>query len=152
TGHSPRHTERRPRNCNTSTRPETRSYLTTSTTNQNRHGQAYHKRIYPVLKLEFKLKTSPHLTWPCRWGEFFCRETVRTRGDDTMDLEQRVTMLEQEVQILKNQIQATLLDIQEHLLTNAYPSLRAEDDTVYPDSAPVKTISANLDAPATLSP
>lgn len=44
-----------------------------------------------------------------------------------MDLEQRVQILEQELEILKNQIQATLLDMQEHLLTNAYPSLRADD-------------------------
>lgn len=64
-----------------------------------------------------------------------------------MDLEQRVTMLEQEVQILKNQIQATLLDIQEHLLTNAYPSLRAEDDTRRPDPALVKTISVKPEMP-----
>jgi hypothetical protein len=68
-----------------------------------------------------------------------------------MDLEQRVTMLEQEVQILKNQIQATLLDIQEHLLTNTYPSLRAEDDAAPIDPVPVKTISANPDTPAALS-
>lgn len=67
-----------------------------------------------------------------------------------MDLEQRVTMLEQEVQILKNQIQATLLDVQEHLLSNAYPSLRAEaeEDASQPpsDPAPVKTISITPDA------
>ncbi|MEW6580976.1 MAG: hypothetical protein AB1435_17525 [Chloroflexota bacterium] len=62
-----------------------------------------------------------------------------------MDLEQRVTMLEQELQILKNQIQATLLDIQEHLLTNTYPSLRAE---ARPETAPVKTVSAKPAAPA----
>lgn len=50
-----------------------------------------------------------------------------------MKLEQRVQALEQEVQslqnelqLLKNQIQATLLDIREQLLTNAYPSLRAD--------------------------
>ncbi len=43
-----------------------------------------------------------------------------------MDLERRVEALEQEVQILKNQIQATLLEIQEHLLNNAHPSLRTE--------------------------
>ncbi|HLV36216.1 MAG TPA: hypothetical protein VKY59_13910 [Spirillospora sp.] len=42
-----------------------------------------------------------------------------------MDLEQRVQILEQEVEILKNQIQATLLDIQEQILTNTYPSLRS---------------------------
>lgn len=44
-----------------------------------------------------------------------------------MNLEKRVQLLEQELQILKNQIQATLLNIQEQLLTNAYPSLRAND-------------------------
>ncbi|NLF79252.1 MAG: hypothetical protein GX573_26455 [Chloroflexi bacterium] len=58
-----------------------------------------------------------------------------------MDLEQRVIALEQELQILKNQIQATLLDIQEHLLTNAYPSLRAEAEPTRLEPAPVKTIS-----------
>jgi hypothetical protein len=62
-----------------------------------------------------------------------------------MNLEQRVTMLEQELQILKNQIQATLLDIQEQLLTNTYPSLRAE---TRPEPAPVKTISAQPAGPA----
>lgn len=67
-----------------------------------------------------------------------------------MELEQRVTLLEQEIQILKNQIQATLLDIQEHLLTNAYPSLRADDDAPPPGPPPVRTISANPDAAARL--
>lgn len=64
-----------------------------------------------------------------------------------MDLEQRVTMLEQEIQILKNQIQTTLLDIQEHLLTNAYPTLRAEDDSDAPSPQlpPVKTVRLNAD-------
>ena len=42
-----------------------------------------------------------------------------------MDLEKRVQALEQEVEVLKNQIQATLLDIQEQILTNTYPSLRS---------------------------
>lgn len=51
-----------------------------------------------------------------------------------MDLEQRVQILEQELEILKNQIQATLLDIQEQLLTNAYPSLRADDTPAPNDS------------------
>ena len=46
-----------------------------------------------------------------------------------MDLEKRVEALEQEVEILKNQIQATLLDIQEQILTNAYPSLRSGTST-----------------------
>src|SRR5450432_2809169 len=44
-----------------------------------------------------------------------------------MDMEQRVKILEQELEILKGQIQATLLEIQEHILTNAYPALRAEE-------------------------
>lgn len=44
-----------------------------------------------------------------------------------MELEQRVQAIEQELQILKNQIQAALLEIQEHLLTNAYPTLRSEE-------------------------
>lgn len=43
-----------------------------------------------------------------------------------MDLENRVKQLEQEVAVLKGQIQTTLLDIQEQLLTNAYPALRSE--------------------------
>ena len=45
-----------------------------------------------------------------------------------MDLERRVQVLEQEVEILKNQVQETLLDIQEKVLTQTYPSLRAEDN------------------------
>jgi len=49
-----------------------------------------------------------------------------------MELEQRVQAIEQELQILKNQIQAALLEIQEHLLTNAYPSLRSEDAALTP--------------------
>lgn len=62
-----------------------------------------------------------------------------------MDLEKRVEMLEQEVQLLKNQIQATLLDIQEQILTNAYPSLRAEDAPAPPPppAAPINTVSVN---------
>src|SRR5690242_17235414 len=60
-----------------------------------------------------------------------------------MDLEHRVQMLEQEHQILKGQIQATLLDIQEQLLTNAYPALRAEEALQpmppVPDTPPIKT-------------
>jgi hypothetical protein len=46
-----------------------------------------------------------------------------------MELEQRVQALEQELQILKNQIQVTLLEIQEQLLTNSYPTLRADQNT-----------------------
>jgi hypothetical protein len=43
-----------------------------------------------------------------------------------MDLEHRVKALEEELDILKNQIQATLFEIQEQILSNAYPELRAE--------------------------
>jgi hypothetical protein len=67
-----------------------------------------------------------------------------------MDLEQRVETLEQELQILKNQIQTTLLDIQEQILTNAYPSLRAEEISPPPgmkssskNGAPITTLSFN---------
>lgn len=42
-----------------------------------------------------------------------------------MNPEQRLQALEEEVQLLKNQIQAILLEVQEQLLTNAYPALRA---------------------------
>ena len=49
-----------------------------------------------------------------------------------MELEQRVQAIEQELQILKNQIQAALLEIQEHLLTNAYPALRSEEQAPAP--------------------
>jgi len=58
-----------------------------------------------------------------------------------MDLEHRVQMLEQELQILKGQIQATLLEIQEHLLTNAYPALRAEEPPRTAGSNPAPTAS-----------
>ncbi len=44
-----------------------------------------------------------------------------------MELEQRVALLEQEINVLKNEIQATLLDIEEQILTGAYPALRAAD-------------------------
>ena len=65
-----------------------------------------------------------------------------------MDLEQRVQLLEQEMEILKNQIQHTLLDIQETVLTQAYPSLRSEASApaVKPDP-----IEAPADAPAVVS-
>jgi hypothetical protein len=43
-----------------------------------------------------------------------------------MNAEQRIQALEQELEILKNQIQVSLLDIQEYLLTNAYPALRSD--------------------------
>ena len=44
-----------------------------------------------------------------------------------MELEKRVQALEQEVEILKNQIQATLLEIQELMLTNRHTELRSGD-------------------------
>jgi hypothetical protein len=50
-----------------------------------------------------------------------------------MDLERRVEALEKELQVLKGQIQATLLDIQEQILTNAYPTLRAENAAPEPE-------------------
>jgi hypothetical protein len=68
------------------------------------------------------------------------------------DTEHRVEALEQEVEILKNQIQATLLSIQEHLLTHAHPELRPESappSEQPPGSGPsapyarMQTISAN---------
>jgi hypothetical protein len=43
-----------------------------------------------------------------------------------VDLEHRVKVLEQELEILKNQVQATLLDIQEQLLSSYHPALRAD--------------------------
>ncbi len=53
-----------------------------------------------------------------------------------MELEQRVQALEQELQILKNQIQAILLDIQEQVLSNTYPDLRANDAPSRSDPEP----------------
>jgi hypothetical protein len=67
-------------------------------------------------------------------------------------------MLEQELQLLKNEIQATLLDIREHLLTHAYPSLRAEDaaeSPVQPErpaAHPHVTVSARTQARNDASP
>ena len=52
-----------------------------------------------------------------------------------MNQEQQIERLEQEVQILKNQIQATLLEIQEHLLTHTYPALRS-DVAEHPEPEP----------------
>ena len=69
-----------------------------------------------------------------------------------MDLERRVEALEKELQILKAQIQTTLLDIQEQILTNAYPTLRAENAAperpVAPAAAPITILSANPEAAA----
>ena len=73
-----------------------------------------------------------------------------------MDLERRVEALEKELQILKAQIQATLLDIQEQILTNAYPSLRAENAAPPPErpaampANPITILAANP-APNTIS-
>lgn len=44
------------------------------------------------------------------------------------EIDQRVQALEQELQILKNQIQSILLDLQEQVLSNTYPALRAGDN------------------------
>lgn len=44
-----------------------------------------------------------------------------------MSQEKRIEILEKEVEVLKNQIQGILLDIREQLLTNTYPTLRAEN-------------------------
>ena len=69
-----------------------------------------------------------------------------------MDLEHRVEALEKELQILKAQIQSTLLDIQEQILTNAYPTLRAENAAperpAAPTAAPITILSANPEAAA----
>ncbi|HXF61174.1 MAG TPA: hypothetical protein VNK95_06135, partial [Caldilineaceae bacterium] len=46
-----------------------------------------------------------------------------------MKLETRVERLEHEFKILKNEIQATLLEIQEQILTHYYPALRGEENT-----------------------
>ena len=72
-----------------------------------------------------------------------------------MDLEQRVTELEQEVQVLKSQIQAILLDIQEQVLTNTYPNLRAEDAIAEPpgrNPGPIRTVSLSQDDMADTPP
>lgn len=65
-----------------------------------------------------------------------------------MDLEQRVQLLEQEMEILKNQIQHTLLDIQETVLTQAYPSLRSEASAPAVEPRPSE---APVNAPAVVS-
>ncbi|MFN8375907.1 MAG: hypothetical protein U0694_23920 [Anaerolineae bacterium] len=58
-----------------------------------------------------------------------------------MNTDKRVEALEQEIALLKAQIQTILLDIQEQLLTNAYPTLRAEDVT------PPQPPNSNFDNP-----
>jgi hypothetical protein len=66
-----------------------------------------------------------------------------------MNTDKKVEALEQEVALLKAQIQTILLDIQEQLLTNAYPSLRAEEVTPPPpptsnfDSPNVRNVSVD---------
>ncbi len=65
-----------------------------------------------------------------------------------MNLEQRVETLEQELQVLKSQIQATLLDLQEFMLTNSYPTLRADDQAAPSQPAPAPVASQ----PATARP
>ncbi|MEW5985590.1 MAG: hypothetical protein AB1791_03055 [Chloroflexota bacterium] len=52
------------------------------------------------------------------------------------DLERRVKTLEQEVKVLKNQIQATLLDIQEQILSHYHSSLKGEELGAEDDSSP----------------
>ncbi len=47
-----------------------------------------------------------------------------------MDLEKRVEILETELEILKAEIQATLLAIQEQMLSNTFPWLRADQGAV----------------------
>ncbi|MDX2137644.1 MAG: hypothetical protein SF123_06080 [Chloroflexota bacterium] len=64
-----------------------------------------------------------------------------------MNLEQRVQALEQEVELLKAQIHATLLDIQEQLLTNTYPALRSGESL-----AQMMAVSENQTAPAANPP
>lgn len=71
-------------------------------------------------------------------------------------LERRVQTLEQEFDVVKHQIQATLLDIQEQLLTNTHPSLRAEEAASSEDRRqlaapdhPAKSFSAVQSVPAT---
>lgn len=62
-----------------------------------------------------------------------------------MDLEKRVEQLEQELEILKNQIQTTLLAIQEHVLSNTYPALRAPERGM--GSAPAEVVPSHTEEP-----
>ncbi len=59
-----------------------------------------------------------------------------------MELDKRVQALEEELQVVKNQIQQALLDIQEQLLSHAYPELHAEDVDPGP-TAPIRSASVN---------
>jgi len=63
-----------------------------------------------------------------------------------MDLEKRVEQLEQELEILKNQIQTTLLAIQEHVLSNTYPALRAPERGI--ESTPAEVVPGHSEEPA----
>lgn len=57
----------------------------------------------------------------------------------TADLERRVKTLEQEVKVLKNQIQATLLDIQEQILSHYHSALKGEElGAEHEDSSPAE--------------
>jgi len=62
-----------------------------------------------------------------------------------MNLEQRVETLEQELQVLKNQIQATLLDLQEFMLTNSFPTLRADEQAAPSQPAPAPAPPQRVD-------
>ncbi|MFP4321347.1 MAG: hypothetical protein ACLFTK_02740 [Anaerolineales bacterium] len=70
------------------------------------------------------------------------------------DLERRVQVLEEECQILKNQIHATLLMLQEAVLTNAYPALRAQDGSPQPPEVPqpVKQVRLSQDPAPSAAP
>ena len=61
-----------------------------------------------------------------------------------MALEDRVKQLEEELNVLKNEIQTTLLDIQEHLLTNRYASLYPSSNS---NSNPVNPVARTEDEP-----
>lgn len=64
------------------------------------------------------------------------------------DIENRLAILEQEFDVLKNQIQMTLLEIQEQVLTNAYPELRSNGTqpaqrSHHQPEAPIQSVSLN---------
>lgn len=64
-----------------------------------------------------------------------------------VNLEQRIQALEREVQLLKGQIQATLLEINEQLLSQAYPTLMGGDAA--PVTPAVPPVVAPQSAPST---
>lgn len=64
------------------------------------------------------------------------------------DLENRISILEQELDVLKNQIQATLLEIQEQVLTNTYPELRSQAISQEKTPPPIQSISLNQEQKA----